>query len=60
MMLKKLMGFVKEEEGVTMVEYALILALVAVVAIGTWSSLGKNIEGKVEEAIDKLNNPPGQ
>lgn len=33
-MLRKLTRFIKEEEGVTMVEYALILALVAIVAIG--------------------------
>lgn len=46
-MLRKLTRFIKEEEGVTMVEYALILALVAIVAIGAWASLGESIKAKL-------------
>ncbi|NLN76924.1 MAG: Flp family type IVb pilin [Armatimonadetes bacterium] len=53
-MLKKLMGFVKEEEGVTMVEYGLILALVAIVAIAAWGFLGESIRDKVTTAGEKV------
>lgn len=49
-MLRRLTGFVKDEEGVTMVEYALILAVVAVVAIGAWQTLGSKIGSKVTDA----------
>lgn len=34
----------KDEDGLTSVEYALLLALIVVVALATWSSLGKNVE----------------
>ena len=37
--------FAKEESGQTMVEYGLILALVAVVVVGAIMVLGKNLSG---------------
>ncbi len=33
----------RENKGQTMAEYALIVALVAVVAIGAWTTLGTNV-----------------
>ena len=38
-------GFVKGEEGATMVEYALMVALIAVVCIGAVTALGSGISG---------------
>lgn len=38
--------FVREEEGATMVEYGLMLALIAVVCIGVVTTLGQNISSK--------------
>ena len=40
-------NFWKEEEGLTMVEYALIGALVVVGAIGAFTTLGQNVSTKV-------------
>lgn len=40
--MKKLMNFFKDEEGATMVEYALMVALIAVVCIGAVQILGTN------------------
>jgi pilus assembly protein Flp/PilA len=34
--------FVREEEGATMVEYALMLALIAIVCIGSVALIGTN------------------
>lgn len=48
-MKKMIMNFLKDEEGVTAMEYALIAALVSVVAIAAWSTLGTNIKTKVGE-----------
>ena len=39
----------RDEEGATMVEYALMVALIAVVAIGTVTALGVNVDGKFAE-----------
>jgi pilus assembly protein Flp/PilA len=37
--------FVQAEEGASLVEYGLLLALIAVVCIGAVSALGKSISG---------------
>ena len=39
-MIKKLINFFKDEEGATMVEYGLMVALIAVVCIGAVTILG--------------------
>jgi Flp pilus assembly pilin Flp len=42
------------EEGQALVEYALILALVSVVAIGTLSAIGVGVLGKLGEVAGAL------
>jgi Flp pilus assembly pilin Flp len=39
-----------DEEGVTTVEYALILALVAIVAIAAWKGLGLQVKADANSA----------
>jgi pilus assembly protein Flp/PilA len=41
----------KDEEGLTTVEYALLLALVAIAAIGAWTALG----GRVNSTVTSIN-----
>ena len=57
-MLEILMAYVrsalKREEGQALVEYALILALVSVVAITVLGLLGTNIVAKLQEVVDAL------
>jgi len=44
--MKKLMRFLKEEDGVTAVEYAVMVALIAaVIAVGGAVTLGTNTDG---------------
>ena len=43
-----LIAFWKEESGLTIVEYALTGALIAVVAIGSLTPLGAAITGKLD------------
>ena len=44
-MLKRFLDVVKDEEGATMVEYALMLALIAAVCIGIVTILGTKAQG---------------
>jgi Flp pilus assembly pilin Flp len=51
-MIKKLW---QDEAGLTTVEYALLLSLVAIAAIGAWSGLGNpHIKGVIEHATASL------
>ena len=44
----------QREDGQALVEYALILALVAIVAIGALSVLGTNISTQLKNIADQL------
>jgi pilus assembly protein Flp/PilA len=41
--MKKIMRFIKEEDGVTAIEYGLIAALIAVVIIGAVTAVGTQL-----------------
>jgi pilus assembly protein Flp/PilA len=45
-MVKKIIEFLKDEEGATMVEYALMVALIAAVCITAVTTLGTNSSTK--------------
>lgn len=38
-------SMIRDEEGATMVEYGLLVALIALVCIATVTTLGKNLSG---------------
>lgn len=46
--------FASEESGQGLVEYGLIIALIAVVLIGALTALGQGIDGKFTEINDAL------
>lgn len=46
--------FVRNEEGATMVEYALLVALIAVVVIASVSLLGTNASTKLNTAATSI------
>ncbi len=52
--MKKFMDILKDENGQGMVEYGLILALVAIAAIGALVLLGPKISALFTAASDKL------
>jgi pilus assembly protein Flp/PilA len=54
-MLQKVISLLKEEEGQSMVEYGIILALISVVAIGVVQAVG----GKVTGAFNKVDGELG-
>jgi pilus assembly protein Flp/PilA len=45
-MIKKLISFFKDEEGASMVEYGLLVALIAVVVITAVTAIGTNLNTK--------------
>ena len=44
------------EEGLTTVEYAIVLALIAIVAIGAWTALGTAVSSKAQDAATQIGN----
>ena len=52
--MKKLLGFVKEEDGVTAIEYGLIAALIAVAIITAVGAIGTNLTATFNKVKDKL------
>lgn len=51
----------KDEEGLTTVEYALLLALVVVAGISAWQGLGSTVQNTVSESsttLGGINAPP--
>jgi pilus assembly protein Flp/PilA len=58
-MLKWLKGLVRDEEGATMVEYALMLALIAIVSILVVTALGQNVGTTFKTANTSLSGTPG-
>ena len=55
-----LMNWLKDEDGQGMVEYALIIGLIAIVVIAALALLGPNIKQKFEQInneLDKATSP---
>ena len=53
-MMNKIIQLLKEEEGQSMVEYGIILALISVVAIGVVQTIGKKLSNGSTGAFDKV------
>ena len=47
-------SFLVEDEGATMVEYGLMVALIAVVCIGVVTTLGTTLQGKFQAIVDAM------
>ncbi len=52
--MKKLMGFLKDEDGVTAIEYGLIAALIAVVIIGAVTIVGGELKTTFTAVSDAM------
>ncbi|MGI6308953.1 MAG: Flp family type IVb pilin [Dethiobacteria bacterium] len=55
-MLELITGFIRDEEGQGLAEYALILVLIAVVVIGVLGLLGEQIGGVFKDVTGKMEN----
>jgi pilus assembly protein Flp/PilA len=52
--MKKVMNFFKDEEGATMVEYGLMVALIAVVCITAVGVIGTNLDAMFDAVGGKI------
>jgi pilus assembly protein Flp/PilA len=52
--MEKLLKFLKEEDGVTAMEYGLIAALIAVAIIAAVTSIGGSLKQTFQTIADKL------
>jgi pilus assembly protein Flp/PilA len=51
---QELRRLIHDEEGATLVEYVLMVALIAVVCIAAVTLLGKAAQGKFQQTADQL------
>lgn len=58
-MLSFLKNFVREEEGATMIEYGLMVALIAVVCIAVIGALGGSLQGMFESVETEVSGVSG-
>jgi pilus assembly protein Flp/PilA len=54
--MKKLINFFKDDEGATMPEYALMIALIAAVCIGAVTTIGTAASGKFGNVATSITN----
>lgn len=52
--MKRIMEFLKDEEGVTAIEYSLIAALIAVVIIAAVTLTGEKVQSTFETVTDTM------
>ena len=55
--MKVLHAFVREEEGATMIEYALLIALIAIVVAAALVTLGTTVKTKYSSVSDCVSTP---
>lgn len=48
---------VQDEEGASLVEYALLVALIAVIAIGAVTLVGNNVSGELNSVGNAISTP---
>jgi len=58
-MRKYLMAFLRDEEGLTMVEYAVAGGLITLTAVTAFTDLGTNVAAKIENIATTVANAGG-
>jgi pilus assembly protein Flp/PilA len=52
--MKKIIDFIKDEEGASLIEYALLVALIAVAAIAAMQLLGERASSTLQNVADQM------
>jgi Flp pilus assembly pilin Flp len=53
-------SLVRNEAGLSTVEYVIILVLIAAIAIGTWKTFGSQVKGGLEKASKNFEDNVGK
>jgi pilus assembly protein Flp/PilA len=53
-MLKPFLSMLRDDEGATLVEYSLIVALIAIVCIAAVTTMGNKVNNKLNNAANSL------
>jgi pilus assembly protein Flp/PilA len=56
--MEKLINFFKDEEGASMVEYGLLIAFIAIVAVAALGLLGTSVKEVFEDVTTELDKRP--
>ncbi len=56
-MINTLVSLVRDDEGATMVEYGIMVALIAAVCIGIVATLGQSVSTAFNNVNTSMNNP---
>ena len=60
-MMQKIMKFIKDEDGIELVEYAIMAGLVIIVAVGAVIAIGQNVDrvfGLIDAKLDQVVDTP--
>jgi len=56
---KKMPSIIKDQRGLTTVEYIIILCLIAVVGFAVWKKFGETVKTRISEADGTMNTTTG-
>jgi len=48
-MLEKVRGLARAEQGLSTVEYVVLLVLIVAMSVGTWNTFGKDVKKKLQD-----------
>ena len=51
----KMLRLAKDQRGGALVEYVILVALVAAVAVGAWQTFGKSVKDHIDDSTNTIN-----
>jgi Flp pilus assembly pilin Flp len=54
-LLRRFESLAADERGLSTVEYVILLALIAVVALGTWQTFGEQVHDSITDSSNQFN-----
>jgi Flp pilus assembly pilin Flp len=58
--IQKLRNLVRDDRGLSTVEYVILLVLIAALAVGTWQIFGQNVNQRLTNASNSIDSTLGE